>query len=157
MSSLVAVCTSKAAASQRAGRAGRVRAGDCFRLYSQDFFETQMPEYTLPEIRRTTLEDLVLRVLMLELGQPKDFLGKAIQPPSTRAVKAAIRTLDEIEAVHIRPADGLIILRPLGFHLAALPLDVRLGKVGCCGCRGAGMHASLPPFFLGCIHHHSNR
>jgi len=55
MSSLVAVYTSKAAASQRAGRAGRVRAGDCFRLYSQEFFETQMPEYTLPEMLRTPL------------------------------------------------------------------------------------------------------
>jgi HrpA-like RNA helicase len=55
MSSLVAVYTSKAAASQRAGRAGRVRAGDCFRLYTQEFFETQMPEYTLPEMLRTPL------------------------------------------------------------------------------------------------------
>lgn len=55
MSSLVAVWTSKAAAAQRAGRAGRVRAGDCFRLYTQEFFETQMPEFTLPEMLRTPL------------------------------------------------------------------------------------------------------
>lgn len=129
MSSLREVWVSKAAASQRAGRAGRVRPGTCFRLVPEEHFQRALLDYTLPEIRRTTLEDLVLRVLMLELGQPKDFLGKAIQPPSDRAVDAAIRTLEEIEAVHIRPADGHIILRPLGFHLAALPLDVRLGKM----------------------------
>lgn len=50
MSSLVSVWTSKAAAAQRAGRAGRVRAGDCFRLYTEEFFKTQMPEFTLPEM-----------------------------------------------------------------------------------------------------------
>lgn len=55
MSSLVAVWTSKAAAAQRAGRAGRVRAGDCFRLYTQEFFDTMMPEFTLPEMLRTPL------------------------------------------------------------------------------------------------------
>lgn len=136
MSSLREVWVSKAAASQRAGRAGRVRPGTCFRLVPEDHYQRVLLDYTLPEIRRTTLEDLVLRVLMLELGQPKDFLGRAIQPPSTRAVNAAISTLEEIEAVHIKP-DGHIILRPLGFHLAALPLDVRLGKVcGGGGCDG---------------------
>lgn len=129
MSSLREVWVSKAAASQRAGRAGRVRPGTCFRLVPEEFFERTLLDYTLPEMRRTTLEDLVLRVLMLELGQPKDFLNRAIQPPSATAVDAAIRTLEEIEAVHLRPADGHILLRPLGFHLAALPLDVRLGKM----------------------------
>ena len=129
MSSLREVWVSKAAASQRAGRAGRVRPGTCFRLVPEAHFQRVCLDYTLPEIRRTTLEDLVLRVLILEFGQPKDFLGRAIQPPSSKAVQAAVRTLEEIEAVHIRPGDGHIILRPLGFHLAALPLDVRLGKV----------------------------
>lgn len=129
MSSLREVWVSKAAASQRAGRAGRVRPGTCFRLVPEVHYQRVCLDYTLPEIRRTTLEDLVLRVLMLELGQPKEFLGRAIQPPSSKAVQAAVRMLEEIEAIHIRPGNGHIILRPLGFHLAALPLDVRLGKV----------------------------
>lgn len=129
MSSLKEVFISRAAADQRAGRAGRVRAGKCYRLVSQDFLENTMHAYTLPEIRRVTLEDLVLTVLMLDLGQPHEFLSKAIQPPSAVAIGHAIQTLEEIEAIVINERDGHIILKPLGYHLASLPLDVRLGKM----------------------------
>lgn len=67
---------SKASASQRAGRAGRVRAGTCWRLYTQDFHDGRMAKHALPEMLRTSLEELVLSILLLELGQPADFLAK---------------------------------------------------------------------------------
>ena len=81
MSSLVSVWTSKAAAAQRSGRAGRVREGDCYRLYTKDVYEGSMPAYTLPEMLRTPLEELTLTIVALELGNPADFLRKAIEPP----------------------------------------------------------------------------
>jgi HrpA-like RNA helicase len=62
MSSLVAVWTSQASASQRAGRAGRVREGHCWRLYTRQFMQESMPEYTLPEMLRTPVSHLPTRL-----------------------------------------------------------------------------------------------
>lgn len=52
-------------AQQRAGRAGRTSAGKCFRIYSKDFWETCMPEYTIPEIQRTSLTSVILTLKCL--------------------------------------------------------------------------------------------
>ncbi|CAN0345639.1 unnamed protein product, partial [Discosporangium mesarthrocarpum] len=62
ISSLVEVWISKASASQRAGRAGRVRPGQCWRMYPEQFHTAHMPEHTLAEMLRTPLEELVLQV-----------------------------------------------------------------------------------------------
>ncbi|CAN0206344.1 unnamed protein product, partial [Hapterophycus canaliculatus] len=62
MSCLVEVWISKASGSQRAGRAGRVRPGKCWRLYPEVFHQNYMPPYTLAEMLRTPLEELVLQV-----------------------------------------------------------------------------------------------
>ncbi|CAN0052374.1 unnamed protein product, partial [Choristocarpus tenellus] len=87
----------QASASQRAGRAGRVRAGHCWRLYPEAFHATHMPEHTLAEMLRTPLEELVLQVLLLELGSPSEFLDKAVQPPPPKMLRAALRNLHEIQ------------------------------------------------------------
>ncbi len=133
MSSLVSVWTSQAAASQRAGRAGRVREGDCFRLYTRSFMEEQMPTYTLPEMLRTPLEELSLSILALELGSPAEFLARAIEPPPPEAISTAVKNLKEIDALR-RQKDAetkevSYYLTPLGFHLANLPCDARIGKM----------------------------
>lgn len=133
MSSLVSVWTSQAAASQRAGRAGRVREGTCFRLYSKSFMEAQMPKYTLPEMLRTPLEELSLTILALELGSPADFLARAIEPPPPEAITTAVKNLREIDALRkqkdLDTKEVSYYLTPLGFHLANLPCDARIGKM----------------------------
>jgi len=133
MTSLREVWVSQASAQQRAGRAGRVRPGTCYRLYEQAFLEHEMPSHTLPEIRRVTLEDLILTVLLLELGSPQAFLQRAIEPPSSKAVAASLKVLLDIEAVAFGPKDEnggkSVLLKPLGFHLASLPVDCRVGKM----------------------------
>ncbi|CAM9660312.1 unnamed protein product [Chrysoparadoxa australica] len=130
-SSLLEVWVSHASGMQRAGRAGRVRAGRCWRLYPEVFWETSMPEHTLPEMRRTPLEELVLQVMVLELGSPSEVLGRAVEPPPPAMIQVACLTslllLSLISA-------NVPHLTPLGYHLAHLPVDSRVGKLLIYGC-----------------------
>lgn len=121
------VWVSQAAAKQRAGRAGRTRPGVCWRLCRQDFFEKELPKHTLCEMQRTPLEELVLQLRLLQLGDhPGDFLRRAPEPPALEAVERAIRALVAIGALE---NDSQLRLTPLGFHLAHMPVDVRIGKM----------------------------
>ncbi|CAM9970617.1 unnamed protein product, partial [Ectocarpus fasciculatus] len=127
MSCLVEVWISKASGSQRAGRAGRVRAGKCWRLYPEAFHQNYMPTHTLAEMLRTPLEELVLQVLLLELGSPAEFLDRAVEPPPPKMLRAALRNLDDLQAIII--SNSMPILTPLGYHLAHLPMDACVGKL----------------------------
>ena len=127
VSSLKECVISKAAARQRAGRAGRVRPGHCWKLYTNDFFEGDtIDEYPIPEIQRIPLEEVVLQVLLLNLGLPENFLGLCINPPSMAQIRASVQVLLDIKA--ILPTENLA-LTALGYHLAKMPVDVRLGKM----------------------------
>jgi len=82
------------------------------------------------------LEELLLMILSLELGHPADFLALALQPPLSASITTALKTLVDIEAVRKeKRVDGQgqqrvhYILTPLGYHLAYLPVDVRIGKM----------------------------
>ena len=80
ISSLQEVFISRASGKQRSGRAGRVRPGHCWKLYSKEFFESSaICNYPVPEICRIPLEDVVLQVLLMKLGVPEVFLGKCLQ------------------------------------------------------------------------------
>eukprot|EP00752_Nemacystus_decipiens_P002894 g2693.t1 len=127
MSCLVEVWISKASGSQRAGRAGRVRAGKCWRLYPEAFHQNFMPPHTLAEMLRTPLEELVLQVLLLELGSPAEFLDRAVEPPPPKMLRAALRNLYDLQAIIISKSTP--ILTPLGYHLAHLPMDACVGKL----------------------------
>jgi ATP-dependent RNA helicase DHX36 len=127
ISSLKECVISKAAARQRAGRAGRVRPGHCWKLYTSDFFEGDaIDEYPIPEIQRIPLEEVVLQVILLNLGLPEVFLGLCINPPSMAQIRASVQVLLDIKA--ILPTENLA-LTALGYHLAKMPVDVRLGKM----------------------------
>ncbi|XP_053304019.1 ATP-dependent RNA helicase DHX29 [Spea bombifrons] len=124
MSSLVETFISKASALQRQGRAGRVRDGFCFRLYTRERFECFL-DYSVPEILRVPLEELCLHIMKCDLGSPEDFLAKALDPPQLQVISNAMNVLRKIGACE--PTQPK--LTPLGQHLAALPVNVKIGKM----------------------------
>ncbi|KAJ8287016.1 hypothetical protein GJAV_G00046030 [Gymnothorax javanicus] len=124
MSSLVETFISKASALQRQGRAGRVREGFCFRLFSKYRFESFM-DYSVPEILRVPLEELCLHIMKCEYGSPEDFLSRALDAPQPQSVSNAVSLLRRIGACQ---PEGHT-LTPLGHHLAALPVNVKIGKM----------------------------
>uniref|UniRef100_A0A8C0F2W6 RNA helicase n=1 Tax=Bubo bubo TaxID=30461 RepID=A0A8C0F2W6_BUBBB len=124
MSSLEETFVSKASALQRQGRAGRVRDGFCFRMYTRDRFESFM-EYSVPEILRVPLEELCLHIMKCNLGSPEDFLSRALDPPQQQVIGNAMNLLRKIGACLLNEPK----LTPLGQHLAALPVNVKIGKM----------------------------
>lgn len=114
---------SKASAGQRAGRAGRVKAGVCIRLYSAEDFDTRT-DYTDPEILRSSLDNVVLQLRQLNLD-PEEF--PFVQAPVRTALKGAASHLWEIGALSdpIPQAD----LTSLGRRMVGLPLDAVLARI----------------------------
>ena len=112
---------SQAAADQRKGRCGRVGPGTCYRLYAEDDY-AQRARYTDPEILRSSLAGVILRMLALKLGEVEDF--PFVEMPVDRAVTDGYRRLSELGAI-----DGHKRLTEVGRTLARLPIDVALGRM----------------------------
>ena len=112
---------SKASAEQRAGRAGRVAPGVCVRLYAEADYLGRAP-FTDPEIRRTNLSTVILRMAALGLGSIRDFPFP--EPPDGRQIAAGIRDLQDLQLL-----DGQSALTPLGKKLALLPVDPALARM----------------------------
>ncbi|MDZ4730227.1 MAG: ATP-dependent RNA helicase HrpA [Xanthomonadales bacterium] len=118
---------SQASANQRAGRCGRVGPGTCIRLYDKDEFSLR-PEFTEPEILRTSLGSVILRMLVMGLGEVEDF--PFIDSPAPRMINEAYDLLLELQAMtrDRQPTD-------LGRQLDRWPLDPRLGRMVAEGAR----------------------
>ncbi|MEO7391317.1 MAG: ATP-dependent RNA helicase HrpA [Ramlibacter sp.] len=112
---------SQAAANQRAGRCGRVANGICIRLYDEKDFSGR-PRFTEPEILRSSLAGVILRMKALRLGSVEEF--PFIEAPSRRAVADGYQLLNELGAV-----DDANELTAMGAELARLPLDPRVGRM----------------------------
>ncbi|RCX11561.1 ATP-dependent helicase HrpA [Extensimonas vulgaris] len=112
---------SQAAANQRAGRCGRVANGICLRLYDEADFQSR-PRFTDPEILRSSLAGVILRMASLHLGEVAQF--PFIDAPSGRAIADGYQLLAELGAV-----DESGALTPMGEQLARLPLDPRVGRM----------------------------
>jgi len=117
---------SQASASQRTGRCGRTSDGICIRLYGEDDFASR-PEFTDPEILRTNLASVILRMAALDLGPVPDF--PFIDPPDARNVTDGVRLLEELGAIAPGSQTGRTRLTQLGRKLADLPVDPRLGRM----------------------------
>ena len=128
LSKLVETYTSRAASKQRRGRAGRVMPGVCYKLFTRRIEEQHMARFAIPEILRTPLESLFLQVKSMDQSiDVKTYLLKAIDPPKIDAIDSAWRTLLDLGAVEGEAMTSH--LTALGRHMAALPVDLRLGKV----------------------------
>ncbi|XP_068262600.1 putative ATP-dependent RNA helicase DHX57 isoform X2 [Nyctibius grandis] len=127
MESLEDTFVSKANALQRKGRAGRVASGVCFHLFSSHHYNHQLIKQQLPEIQRVPLEQLCLRIKILEMFSAQSLhsvLSRLIEPPRTESLWASKLRLQDLGA--LTPDEKLT---PLGYHLASLPVDVRIGKL----------------------------
>ena len=112
---------SQAAAKQRAGRCGRVSSGVCIRLYSELDFNGR-PEFTEPEILRSSLASVILRMAALRLGDVSEF--PFIEAPSSRLIADGYQLLQELGAV-----DSQRQITEIGLQLAKLPLDPKIGRM----------------------------
>ena len=112
---------SQAAANQRAGRCGRVSDGICIRLYDEKEFN-ERPKFSDPEIMRSSLAGVILRMKSLHLGTVEDF--PFLEPPPKRAIADGYQLLAELGAV-----DDFNELTPIGRELSRLPLDPRVGRM----------------------------
>ena len=125
----------QSSADQRKGRAGRVAAGVCIRLYSEkDYLER--PRFTQPEIQRANLADVILRLKAYGLGDIERF--PFINMPATKSIRAGYALLEELGALAARGAkeladgssgDATRELTPLGRELARLPVDPTVGRM----------------------------
>jgi ATP-dependent helicase HrpA len=121
---------SQASANQRAGRCGRLADGICIRLYSEEDYDSR-PEFTDPEIQRTSLASVILQMTSLGLGDVAAF--PFVDPPDPRQVADGVRLLEELQAFDLaeRPSGRgpARTLTAYGKSLARLPLDPRLGRM----------------------------
>ncbi|MEO7072875.1 MAG: ATP-dependent RNA helicase HrpA, partial [Rhodanobacter sp.] len=112
---------SQAAANQRKGRCGRVGPGVCYRLYDEADFAGRAA-FTDPELLRSSLANVILRMLALKLGEFDDF--PFLEAPDPRVVSDGYRRLAEIAAI-----DATRQLTSIGHTLARLPIDVQLARM----------------------------
>ena len=115
MESLMVEDISQAQAAQRTGRAGRVSAGVCFRLYTEDDFAS-LDEVSTPEILRVNLTQVVLMLKGMGVHNPSDF--DYLTPPSQQSLKKACELLFALDAL-----DDKLQLTEYGKKMAKLPVD----------------------------------
>jgi len=112
---------SRASANQRAGRCGRVAAGVCIRLYDEEDFASR-DEFTEPEILRSSLASVILRMKSLKIGDVEDF--PFIEAPTPRMIADGYQLLAELGAV-----DDGNQLTAVGWQLAKFPIDPRIARM----------------------------
>jgi pre-mRNA-splicing factor ATP-dependent RNA helicase DHX16 len=116
------VTISKAAANQRAGRAGRTNAGKCFRLYTSWAYNNELEDQPIPEIQRTNLSNVVLMLLSLGIDDLVRF--DYLDPPPSETLVTALEQLFVLGALNHKGQ-----LTKLGRRMAEFPCDVSLSAM----------------------------
>jgi ATP-dependent helicase HrpA len=115
---------SKSSAIQREGRCGRMENGICVRLYSEEKYEAR-PFYTSPEILRSNLAEVILRMISLNIGDISTF--PFIEPPAPKNIKDGYNILKELGA--IKQEKGKALLTEKGKKMARMPIDPRISRM----------------------------
>jgi ATP-dependent helicase HrpA len=130
ITSLPIVRISQSSADQRKGRAGRVKSGICVRLYSEEDYQNR-PLFTLPEILRTNLAEVILRMMALKLGHVSSF--PFVDPPAEKSVRDGFGLLSELGAIkkqsRAKSGNSSFSLTKTGKLMAKLPVDPRLSRM----------------------------
>ncbi|KAH9309374.1 hypothetical protein KI387_037285, partial [Taxus chinensis] len=121
--SLVVVPISKASAQQRAGRAGRVRSGKCYRLYTEEYYIKEMSTDGIPEMQRSNLVSCVIQLKALGIDNIMGFDWLASPPP-----EAMVRALEVLYSIGVLDEDGKLT-SPTGFQVAEIPLEPLVSKM----------------------------
>eukprot|EP00250_Pteridium_aquilinum_P006244 c16203_g1_i1 orf=121-2199(+) len=125
---LITAPISKASAQQRAGRAGRVRPGKCYRLYTEDAYSNSMSAATIPEIQRSSLTSTILQLKSLGIDNIMRFDWLASPTP-----EAMIRALETMFSLGAIDSDAKLT-SPTGFQTAEIPLHPMLGRTLIASC-----------------------
>ncbi|XP_007025470.2 PREDICTED: probable pre-mRNA-splicing factor ATP-dependent RNA helicase DEAH9 isoform X3 [Theobroma cacao] len=115
---LVVAPISKASARQRAGRAGRLRPGKCYRLYSEEYFVNEMSAQGIPEIQRSNLVSCVIQLKALGID---NILG--FDWPASPSPESMIRALEVLYSLGVLDDDAKLT-SPVGFQVAEIPLSI---------------------------------
>ena len=121
MDSLVVVPCSRASAGQRAGRAGRVGPGKCFRLYTSQAYKNELEPNTTPEIQRTNITSMILLLKSLGINDLLDF--DFMDPPPTDTIVRAVELLYALGALN-NAGD----LTKIGRQMAEVPDDPMVSR-----------------------------
>ncbi|MEM8868276.1 MAG: ATP-dependent RNA helicase HrpA [Verrucomicrobiota bacterium] len=116
----------QSSADQRKGRCGRVSDGVCYRLYAEQDFLARS-RFTTPEIHRSNLASVILRMLAFRLGDIESF--PFIEPPSDNAIRGGYRLLVELDALRSDAKSERYQLTKLGRRLAKLPVDPTVARM----------------------------
>ena len=110
-------------------RCGRVADGIAIRLYSEEDFASR-PEFTEPEILRTSLASVILQMVAVGVATTPDDVARFpfVDPPDVRAVRDGVQLLTELHALEARPGEAAL-LTDVGRALAQLPMDPRLARM----------------------------
>ncbi|KAI4312226.1 hypothetical protein MLD38_037063 [Melastoma candidum] len=120
---LVVAPISQASARQRAGRAGRVRPGKCYRLYTEEYFLKEMSAQGIPEIQRSNLVSCIIQLKALGID---NILG--FDWPASPSPESMIRALEILYSLEVLDDDAKLI-SPVGFHVAEIPLEPMISKM----------------------------
>ncbi|KAL8468160.1 hypothetical protein ACS0TY_031413 [Phlomoides rotata] len=120
---LIVAPISKASARQRAGRAGRVRPGKCYRLYTEEYFINEMSADGIPEMQRSNLVSCVIQLKALGIDNIMGF-----DWPASPSPEALIRALEVLYSLGVLDDDAKLT-SPTGFQVAEIPLEPMISKM----------------------------